>query len=534
MIPILKKNSPYLLIALSVIMLFSCKSSSSKVSDSDKKPNIIYIMADDLTIQAISAYGGIYKNIAPTPNIDRIANEGMLFQNVMCTNAICGPSRAAILTGNYSHINGYYKNESGGKFDAAQWTFPQEFQKNGYQTSLFGKWHLGTDPVGFDIYKIHAAAGQQGLYYDPIYNENGRDQKVKGYSTNLETDFALNWLDKDRDKTKPFMMILQYKAPHRPWEPDIKYQDLWENIEMPYPETFNDDYKGRELTAGDTDMTMDSFSRRDLKLNAPAALEGKEKAAWESYGIKRGEVVLPEGMSKEEARKWKYQIYIKDYLACVKSVDDNVGRVLKYLDENNLSQNTMIVLTSDQGFYLGDHGFFDKRFIYEESLRMPFIVRYPKKVKSKIENRDIISNIDFASTFMEVAGIKTAEKTQGKSFKSILEGKTPTNWRQSMYYHYYEFPYWHHVQPHYGIRTQRYTLAHFYYSIDVWELYDLEKDPKQLKNEINNPAYAAIIVKLKSELKDLMKEYGNDKTIKQFREITDKDFGSLVLRSKGE
>jgi len=521
--------------ALIIVAITSKVTSQTKKSiSSTTKPNIIYIMADDLTIQAISAYGGIYKDVAPTPSIDRLANEGMLFNDVLCTNAICGPSRAAILTGKYSHLNGFYKNENGGQFNANQWTFPQEFQKNGYQTSLFGKWHLGTDPVGFNTYKIHAAAGQQGLYWNPTYKENGKEVKEKGYSTNLETEFALNWLDKERNKSQPFMMILQYKAPHRPWEPDAKYKDLWENIEMPYPATFNDDYKGREKTAGDTEMTMDHFSRRDMKFETPVGLKGKEKLEWEFYGAKNGQIVQPEGLSKEEGRKWRYQTYIKDYLACVKSVDDNIGRVLKYLDDNKLAENTMIILTSDQGFYLGDHGFFDKRFIYEESLRMPFLVRYPKVVKAGTENNDIISNIDFASTLLDVAGIKNSEKVQGKSFKSILEGETPANWRQSMYYHYYEFPYWHHVQPHYGIRTQKYTLAHFYYSMDVWELYDLEKDPMQLHNEINNPAYKNIISKLKTELKGLMKSYGNDKTIAQFKEISDRDFGSIIERSSDE
>lgn len=523
-----------LLIGAIILTAVSAKLAAQDAKTKAAKPNIIYIMADDLTIQAISAYGGIYKNVAPTPSIDRLAKEGMLFNDVLCTNAICGPSRAAILTGNYSHKNGFYKNENGGQFDASQWTFPQEFQKNGYQTSLFGKWHLGTNPVGFDTYKIHAAAGQQGLYWNPTYNVNGKEVKEKGYSTNLETDFAINWLDKERNKDQPFMMILQYKAPHRPWEPDKKYEDLWENIEMPYPATFNDDYKGREKTAGDTEMTMDHLSRRDMKLKTPSELKGKEKLEWEFYGAKNGQIVQPEGLSKEEGRKWRYQTYIKDYLACVKSVDDNIGRVLKYLDDNNMAHNTMIVLTSDQGFYLGDHGFFDKRFIYEESLRMPFLVRYPKVVKGGTENNDVISNIDFASTLLDVAGIKNSQKVQGKSFKSILEGKTPANWRQSMYYHYYEFPYWHHVQPHYGIRTQKYTLAHFYYSMDVWELYDLEKDPLQLKNEINNPAYINVISKLKKELKRLMKGYGNDKTISEFKEISDRNFGSIIERSSDE
>ena len=523
-----------------LIMMTSCKEANKTQAVNETKelesiqPNIIYIMADDLTTQAISAYGGIYKDIAPTPNIDRLADEGMLFQDVLCTNAICGPSRASILTGNYSNKNGYYKNESGGKFDKSQWTFPQEFQKNGYQTSLFGKWHLGTEPQGFDDYKYHNSAGQQGNYWDPIYNENGKDIKEKGYATNLSTDFAINWLESGRKKEAPFMMLLQYKAPHRSWQPESKYEQLWEDIEMPYPATFDDDYKGREKTAGDTEMTMDYFSRRDMKYVEPKNLTGKEKLAWAFYGAKKEEIVQPKGMSAHEGKKWRYQTYIKDYLACVKSVDDNVGRILDYLDENNLTENTIIVLTSDQGFYLGDHGFFDKRFIYEESLRMPFIVKYPKKVKSKTINEDIITNIDFAPTLLDLANINTEQKMQGKSFKSILMGNTPKDWQQAMYYHYYEFPYWHHVQPHYGIRTQKYTLAHFYYNIDLWELYDLEKDPQQMNNIINDEAYSNTISDLKIQLTGLMKKYENNKSLDEFRVITDKDFGSIVDQKDNE
>jgi len=519
---------------ISALLLISCKeinkdvAVNETVSEGKSRPNIIYIMADDLTTQAISAYEGIYKNVAPTPNIDRIAKNGMLFQDVLCTNAICGPSRAAILTGNYSNLNGYYKNESGGKFDASQWTFPQEFQKNGYQTSLFGKWHLGSEPQGFNVFKYHNAAGQQGLYWDPVYNENGIDIKEKGYATNLTTNFALNWLSEERKQDAPFLMVLQYKAPHRPWEPDSKYETLWEDVDMPYPATFNDDYQGRELTAGDTEMTIDYFSRRDMKLKVPGNLKGTEKIKWDFFGAKPGEIVQPEGMTKEAGKKWRYQTFIKDYLACIKSVDDNIGRVLDYLDQNNLTENTVIVLTSDQGFYLGDHGFFDKRFIYEESLRMPFIVSYPKKVKAGTENNDIITNIDFAPTLLDLAQIKTGQKMQGQSFKSILEGKTPADWQQAMYYHYYEFPYWHHVQPHYGIRTQKYTLAHFYYNIDVWELYDLEKDPNQMQNLIDNPEYADVVQDLKKQLINLMVKYEDNKSLTDFRTITDTDFGSIV------
>ena len=528
------KNRTHKAIIILTSLVFVITSCNSDKKQPIKKPNIIYIMADDLTTQAISAYGGIYKDIAPTPNIDKVAKEGMLFQDVLVTNSICGPSRAAILTGNYSNLNGYYKNESGGKFDDSKWTFPQEFQKNGYKTALFGKWHLGTEPVGFDTFKYHNASGQQGNYWNPLYNDNGKNVKEKGYATNLSTDFALNWLGATEMTDKPFLMVLQYKAPHRPWHPDTKYEKLWDDIEMPYPSTFNDNYKGREKTAGDTEMTMDYFSRRDMKLERPKNLKRKEIIQWDFYGAKAGEIVQPKGMTNEEGKKWRYQNYIKDYLACVKSVDDNIGRVLTYLKENNLEENTVIVVTSDQGFYLGDHGFFDKRFIYEESLRMPFMVKYPERIKAGSVNEDIITNIDFAPTLLELAGITTTQKMQGTSFVPVLEGNTPNNWQDAMYYHYYEFPFWHHVQPHYGIRTQKYTLAHFYYNIDVWELYDLEKDPNQMNNIYNDPNYASTITELKAKLKNLMIKYENDKSLADFRKITDTDFGRIVDNIKDE
>ena len=528
------KNRTHKTIIILTSLVFAIISCNSDKRLPVKKPNIIYIMADDLTTQAISAYGGIYKDIAPTPNIDKVAKEGMLFQDVLVTNSICGPSRAAILTGNYSNLNGYYKNESGGKFDDSKWTFPQEFQKNGYKTALFGKWHLGTEPVGFDTFKYHNASGQQGNYWNPLYNDNGKNVKEKGYATNLSTDFALNWLGATEMTDKPFLMVLQYKAPHRPWHPDTKYEKLWDDIEMPYPSTFNDDYKGREKTAGDTEMTMEYFSRRDMKLERPKNLKRKERIQWDFYGAKAGEIVQPKGMTNEEGKKWRYQNYIKDYLACVKSVDDNVGRVLTYLKENNLEENTVIVVTSDQGFYLGDHGFFDKRFIYEESLRMPFMVKYPERIKAGSVNEDIITNIDFAPTLLELAGIKTTQKMQGTSFVPVLEGNTPKDWQEAMYYHYYEFPFWHHVQPHYGIRTQKYTLAHFYYNIDVWELYDLEKDPNQMNNIYNDPNYTSTITELKAKLKNLMIKYENDKSLVDFRKITDTDFGRIVDNIKDE
>lgn len=517
-----------LVLSLLVLLIINACNSSDKTP----RPNILFIMSDDHASHAISAYGGIYDKLAPTPNIDRIANEGALLMNTFCTNGICGPSRASILTGKFSHLNGYYKNHQGGKFDSAQWTFPQEFQNNGYQTALVGKWHLGTDPVGFDFFKYHNNKGQQGTYYDPVYNENGVNKIEEGYATELTTNFALNWLtNRNSDNEKPFMMMLQYKAPHRKWLPEKKYEDLFEGIEMPVPETFNDDYSGRELTAGDTDMTMDNFDPLDMKLEKPDSItDPKALNYWRQMGYKRGtgEGWLPsDTMTTEEARNWKFQRYIKDYLACVRSVDDNIGRVLKYLDESGLAENTIVIYTSDQGFYLGDHGWYDKRFMYEESLRMPFVIRYPKQIKANQKIDELVMNVDFAPTLLDFAGISQAKPIQGKSFKSILTDEKSTNQRDAIYYHYYEYPFWHHVQPHYGIRTDRYKLIHFYHDIDQWELYDLAEDPNELNNLYNNEEYAGLITGLKVRLKELQVEYGDNISLDSMRQVTKMNFGMV-------
>jgi arylsulfatase A-like enzyme len=514
------KILPYVFI-ICLLMARSCN--IKQESEPGKtRANILFILADDHSAQAVSAYGGLYHTLAPTPNIDRLADEGMIMRNVFCTNAICGPSRASILTGKYSHVNGFYKNEGGGQFNPDQWTFPEELQRNGYQTALFGKWHLGSEPRGFDFYKTHEGDGQQGYYWNPVYNDNGEIVTEKGYATNLTTDFALNWLKQISSNDKPFCLLLHYKASHRSWEPDSKYVGLWKDTEMPYPTTYNDDYITREKTAGDTEMEINDLNRQDLKLIPPENIKGNEIYSWFSFGNKRDEnVYLDRTLSPEENRNLKFQTYIKDYLACVKSVDDNVGRILDYLDKSGLADNTFVVYTSDQGFFLGEHGWFDKRFMYEESLRVPFLVRYPKKVKAGTENTDIITNIDFAPTLLEVAGIETPQEVQGSAFFQNLLKNKPLNWQQSMYYHYYEFPYRHHVQPHYGIRNMRYKLIHFYYNIDVWEFYDLEKDPDELYNAINEIEYKRIISEMKVDLKKQMQKYGNDKSLEEFRKITD-------------
>lgn len=485
-------------------------------------PNIIFIMSDDHTTNAISAYGGLFKDIAPTPNIDRLAKEGALFTNTFCTNAICGPSRAAILTGKYSHLNGFYKNEGGDPFDGSQLTFPKLLKEAGYTTALVGKWHLWSEPTGFDYFKYHILNGEQGVYWNPTYNENGKETQEMGYATNLAGDFALDWLDSIRDKSKPFCLLYQFKAPHRPWRPDSIYVDLFSDKEMPYPATFNDEYKGREKTAGQAMMTIKNhLNRRDLKMNPPEGLKGYELNKWERVGD-NGEYVSPsDTLVGENLKRWKYQRYIKDYLACIRSVDDNIGRVLDFLENNGLTENTVIVYTGDQGFFLGEHGWYDKRFMYEESLRMPLIIKYPREVKAGKILSETTLNVDFAPSLLEFAGIKKPFEMQGESFVPILRGEKAENWRTSMYYHYYEYPKWHNVQPHYGIRIDRYKLIHFYYDVDIWEFYDLKEDPNELTNLYNNPEYNYLIANLKKELKNQQKKYNDDVTVDEMKKMTE-------------
>lgn len=448
----------------------------SQTQESEKnRPNIIFIMTDDHAAHAISCYGS---KINKTPNLDRLAREGMRFNNCFCTNAICAPSRAVILTGKYSHLNGIIDNAV--KFDGSQQTFPKLLQKAGYRTAIIGKWHLQSDPTGFDYWNILPG---QGVYHNPVMIEMGQRKKHTGYVTDIITDLCLKWL-KERPADKAFCLMYHHKAPHREWEPDDKHAKLYEDTDIPIPETFNDDYKTRCAAARQQEMTIEQhLNEKDLKM-AP-----------------------PEGLTGQELKKWKYQRYIKDYLRCVAAVDDNVGRLLDYLDTSGLAENTIVVYTSDQGFYLGDHGWFDKRFMYEHSLRMPLLVRYPKEIKAGSINDDIVLNLDFAPTFLDFAGVTVPSDMQGHPLRPLVQGNTPQNWRTSMYYHYYEYPAVHSVKRHYGIRTKRYKLIHFYYDIDAWELYDLEKDPNELNNVYDNPAYAEIAKQLKTELQQLRKEY---------------------------
>jgi arylsulfatase A-like enzyme len=442
----------------------------------ETRPNILYIMSDDHAAHAIGAYGS---KINQTPHIDRIGKEGMRFSNCFVTNSICTPSRAAILTGKYSHVNGVPVFNT---FDGSQPTLAKYLQAAGYHTGMIGKWHLGSAPTGFDFWTILPG---QGTYFDPVFITSAGPKKIPGYATDIITDLSLAFLE-DRPKDKPFFLMCHHKAPHRPWQPDAKHAKQWENVQVPEPETFDDDYATRSDAAREATMRIDrDLTPGDLKQKPPAGLAGKD------------------------LKKWKYQRYMRDYLACIASVDDNVGRLLDYLDKKGLAENTVAIYTSDQGFFLGDHDWYDKRFMYEESLRMPFLVRWPGKVKAGSVSDGMVLNVDFAPTLMEAAGLKAATDMQGRSFLPLLKGQTPKDWRTSMYYRYYHYPMHHRVQPHYGVRTDRYKLIYFN-KIGQWELFDLRKDPHELKNVYAAPEYADTLKALKAEMYRLKKELKDD------------------------
>jgi arylsulfatase A-like enzyme len=463
------------------------------------RPNILFIMADDHAAHAISAYGS---KINQTPNIDRIANGGMRFNHCFAVNSICTPSRACIITGKYSHINGVTVFN---RFDGSQWTVAKELQKAGYHTGMIGKWHLTSDPTGFDYWNILPG---QGKYHDPNFIEMGKSQKHSGYATDIITDMAIEFL-KNRPKDKPFFLMCHHKAPHRGWEPDAKHADMYDDVEIPEPATFNDDYRTRSAAATEATMRIDrNLTRGDLKIKPPPTLTRKELSEWHLIVDTEMEVTVDghkEKLSGDALKKWKYQKFIKDYLRCVASVDDNVGRLLDYLDQSGLSERTIVIYTSDQGFFLGDHDWFDKRFMYEESIKMPFLIRYPGKIKPGSVNDAMILNVDFAPTFLDCAGVPAPKEVQGRSFKRLLAGKTPKDWRNIWYYRYYHYPAHHQVQPHYGVRTERYKLIYFN-RINEWEFFDLKKDPRELNNVFANPKYANTVGKLKAEMKRLRQE----------------------------
>ena len=440
------------------------------------RPNILFIMTDDHAAHAISAYGS---KINKTPHLDKLAGEGIRLDRCFVTNSICTPSRAAILTGKYSHKNGVPVFN---RFDGSQQTVAKLLQAAGYHTGMFGKWHLGSDPTGFDRWKILPG---QGAYHDPVFYTSSARKKETGYCTDLITDFSIDFLDQ-RPKDKPFFLMCHQKAPHRNWQPREDKKAKWAKVQVPLPETFDDDYAGKSDAAREATMRVeDHLTPNDVK----------EKP--------------PEGLSGRDLKIWKYQRYMQDYLACVESVDDNIGRLMDYLDKQGLRDNTLVIYTSDQGFFLGDHGWYDKRFMYEESLRMPFLARWPGKVKPGTTSGDMVLNVDFAPTFLAAAGLPVPADMQGKNALGVLAGNTPAGWRTDMYYRYYHYPADHRVQPHIGVRTLTHKLIHFN-KIDQWELYDLTVDPREKRNLISEPGQQAKVAELKSRLMALKKELGDE------------------------
>ncbi len=499
----------------------------SCLKEKPERPNIIFIMSDDHAQKAISAYSN---ELIKTPNIDRIANEGIIFNSSYVTNSICSPSRATMLTGKYSSENGLRDNRD--EFDGSQQTFPKLLQKAGYHTSMIGKWHLKTKPTGFDNWRILFG---QGEYYNPLFWENGDTTKYIGYTTDIITDFAIEELEK-RKKNKPFAMLVHHKAPHRNWMPHPKYFGAFDTVNIPIPDNFYDDYKTR-IPAAEADMRIDDmYLSQDFKLlketygdetgtggskdyaqlvekywdnTRNINLNVGQRLFWDKYYNKINEEYKKLKLKGKDLSEWKYKRYMEDYLSSILSVDESVGRILKYLDENDLTNNTIIVYTSDQGFFLGEHGWYDKRWMYEESFSTPLVMRYPDKINPNSVSDDFVMNIDYAPTFLDYAGVEIPSDIHGESLRNIVEGKEVSGWRKSMYYHYYEYPYgWHSVNQHYGVRKGNYKLIYFY-KIDLWELYDLDSDPKEMNNIYDKMENSEIVFELKNELDSLKIKYND-------------------------
>ena len=496
--------------------LAACTGGDKKqeVAAPEQPMNILFIMCDDHSYQTISAYDQRY---IETPNIDRIANEGVRFTNSFVANSISGPSRACMLTGKHSHANGFTNNHT--YFDGSQLTFPKLLQKAGYETAVVGKWHLASNPTGFNYWDILIG---QGEYYDPYFIRNGEKIQREGYATNITTDVAINWLDSLRNPEKPFCLLLHHKAPHRTWMPDTCDLELFSDSNFPVPETFYDNYEGR-LAAQQQGMSIakDMSIVYDLKMadrenELHSAYEGwgremyrqrlrpEVQAAWDRHYDPIIEDFKARNLTGNELAEWKFQQYMRDYLRVITSVDRNVGIVLDYLEKEGLLDNTMIVYTSDQGFYMGEHGWFDKRFMYEESFRTPLLVRLPGGKKGDVAQ--LVQNIDYGPTFLELAGVEVPEEMHGESFLPLLKGEK-TEWRDALYYHFYEYPAEHAVKRHYGVRDGRYKLIHFYNDIDSWELYDLKNDPNELNNLYGKPGTERITKRMMKKLAALQEQY---------------------------
>jgi len=487
-----------------------------------QRPNIVVIFSDDHTQQTISAYGS---KLMQTPGIDRIAYEGVIMMNSFVTNSLCAPSRAAFLTGKYSHLNGLKDNSPDRLFDGSQQQVQKILQHNGYQTAWIGKWHLQTLPQGFDFWTV---LPDQGNYFEPDFINMKNDTiRHSGYVSNIISDFSLGWLDK-RDRSKPFFLVVGEKATHRNWMPDLQDLGAFDSVQFHMPANFYDTYKGRRAAA-EQDMTIDKTLTIDYDLKIGAnynepGLFGRmtpnQKAAYKNYYEQIGKEYEQVKNNPKRLVKWKYQRYMNDYLSTARSMDRNITRILKYLDENGLAQNTIVIYTSDQGFYMGEHGWFDKRFMYEESFRTPFVMRYPGKIPPASVATQMTMNIDLAPTLLEFSGIPVPSDMQGKSFAKIVTGNQTdsSSWRRSVYYHYYEYPQPHKVPAHFGIRTQRYKLIRFYGPFNAWELYDLDADRSEMQNLYGKPGYEKITAQLMKELIDLAAQYQDEEALEMMQE----------------
>lgn len=492
-----------------------------------ERPNILFVFSDDHACHAIGAYDGWLKSLDPTPNIDELARQGMLFKNSFCTNSICGPSRAVILTGKFSHLNGFMRN--GDNFDGSQQTFPKLLQKSGYTTAMIGKWHLKSAPQGFDHWDVLPG---QGDYYNPVLKTEDGSREIEGYCTDIVTDLAIDWLDQNAKSDKPFMLMCQHKAPHRCWMPPLRHLELYNDVQIPEPATLFDKQRDNARCVQLEEMEIDrhmnmvsdlfAYSKNaesdgvQIKLDRSGSrnlrkMTDEQLEAWNTGFESENRELAEANLTGDDLVRWKYRRYIKNYLRCVRGVDDSVGRLMQYLHDNGLSQNTIVIYSSDQGFYLGDHGWYDKRFMYEESLKMPLIVKWPGVTKPGSVNSNLVQNLDYAQTFLNIARTDIPADMQGSSLVPLLQGQDVA-WRDAIYYHYYEFPSVHMVARHYGVRDSRFKLIHFY-QFDEWELYDLQNDPDELDNQIANPKYAEEIKRLKSRLTELRNHYGDDSDV---------------------
>lgn len=513
---------------LLISSLLLCDAATNKAI-ADERPNILFVFSDDHAPHAIGAYDGWLKSVNPTPEIDVLASQGIVFKNSFCTNSICGPSRAVIQTGKHSHKNGFMNN--GNSFDWNQQTFPKLLQKVGYTTAIYGKSHLKGKPQGYDDWKVLPG---QGLYYNPDLITPQGNTRIEGHCTDIVTDLAVNWLKEGREEGKPFMLMVQHKAPHRNWMPALRHLDLYADIDIPEPNTLFDKWHDNAPPARFQELEIDRHMHLnfDLLVDLVPAFKGDDlvgrfdKSAWrnmqrmtdeqmksfrEAYEPRDAEFHKA-NLTADDLVRWKYQRYAKNYLRCVKGVDESVGTLMDTIDQLGLTENTIVIYSSDQGFYIGDHGWFDKRWMYDESLKMPFIVKWPGVIKPGSVNEDFVQNLDYAETFLEIAGAEIPADMQGKSLVPLLKGQHPDDWRKSIYYHYYEYPSVHMVPRHYGVRSHQFKLMRFY-EFDEWEFYDLVNDPDELTNQYRNPEYQDSIAEMKSELDRLRDVYEDDSDV---------------------